>query len=208
MSHIRTDTTTVRDPDVNLLRTVAQHIAGTEPGGRVAATALDYNGYPQASDIDLALFTTSLRRGVAIDANVKDKEGHRTLAFTGDPYMVTSEYNRITGRVSGEYIDAMLVRGFGTANYVVTDSVPDDRGGRTLTFLGTDATKVFVKRDEKGRLEWNFEGFSGQSCYDVQKVIADFLRANGVVTETVSVTDKRDERWEEERIPSRDRERE
>lgn len=210
MSHIRTDKTSIKEPDVDLLKQVAQHIAGTEVGGRIAARAKDYYAHNEGplSDIGVSIFTQNITRGFAVNAMNKGKDGQRVLEFEGDGYLYQPEYDRVKSRVSGEYLDAMLARGFQQAQFAVTSSTPDTRGGRVLVFLGPGSTKVIVQRDADGRLEWNFEGFAGQECYDVQKVVADFLKANGVETETVSVTDKRDERWLEERLPGREMERE
>lgn len=210
MSHIRSDRTSISEPDVALLKQVAQHIAGTEVGGRIAARAKDYYSHNEGplSDIGVALFTSNITRGFAVNAMEKGKDGKRHLVFEGDGYQYEDEYARVKSRVSGEYLDAMLARGFQQAQFSITTSTADSKGGRTLVFLGPGSTKVIVQRDADGRLEWNFEGFAGQECYDVQKVVANFLKANGVETETVSVTDKRDERWLEERLPGRERERE
>lgn len=201
MSHLRTSQTSIRNPSVDLLKAVTSHIASTEPGGRVATAARDYYNSPTPSDCGLALFTEALQRGFAI--NVKSG----TLTYEGDNYDAENAYERVTGRVTGEYIDSKFAAAFADAGYVMSDVKANDKDGRTMTFVGPGSTTVVITRDRDGNVEWDFDGFDGKACFDIQALVEQYLLQNhGIEVKTTSVREKRDERWLEERIPSQEQE--
>lgn len=200
MSHIRTDTTKVKAPNQAVLRSVVEKLAKARSGS-IASAANNYSGSRGAvkSNIDLAIFTPKVTRGMAI--NITEGKG---LGFSGDSYGYEEHYKKLQADIIGGYLDDEIETALRQAQYVVTRT-PEPEGKRdTMKLVGEsiDGTKVTIIRQADGKLNWEFEGFEGQTCYDVQKFVADALKARGIETKTESVTDRSDkEKWLETRLP-------
>lgn len=201
MSHVRTDATKVKDPNVVVLRGVVERIAKAR-NGRVTKAANSYYGQTGAiaSNIDLAIFTDSVKRGMAIDVNKTSG-----LSFKGDGYGYEQAYRGLQRDIANGYLDDEIETALKRAQY----SVRRVATGEKVTFTGdsADGTRVTIVRNADGKLDWEFEGFQGNTCFEVQKVIADILKARGIETteESVKVKENRED-WLEEKLPDRESE--
>lgn len=203
MSHVRTDATKIANPNVVVLRGVVERLA-KQRQGTLAKAANGYYGDKAsvASNIDLAIFTPAVKRGMAVNADAKTG-----LSFKGDGYGYEQDYRKLQLDIANGYLDDEIETAMKMAQYSVKRTVTE---GGTATFVGdsVDGTKVTIIRQANGKLDWEFEGFAGNTCFDVQKVIADILKARGVNTTEESVTVKETpERWLEEKLPDRETER-
>lgn len=117
MSHIVEARTTIKHPDLALLRQAAEIVAGTHEGGHVEDHILNYGRRRQAVSSGLAVFTGRVFRGIGIEI---DEAG--MLSFKGDPWAVQQEFTRIQQEIVQTYVSLATMQALQQMGYVAEAS--------------------------------------------------------------------------------------
>jgi len=117
MSHIVQAKTTIHNPNLDLLGEALQIVAGAHEGGRVDDHILNYSRRPQEVNTHLAVYTRRLQRGIGIELT---PEG--AMQFTGDPWMVETEFEQIQQEIVQTYISLATMQALKAMGYTVEAS--------------------------------------------------------------------------------------
>ncbi len=111
MSHIVQTKTTLKHPNAELLQQAVALVA-QQHQGHVSDTYLNYYRQAQRPSTGLALFTPTLHRGIGLDL---DEQG--TLVFSGDPWGVQQEFERIQQEIVQSFVSLATMQVFGQMGY-------------------------------------------------------------------------------------------
>lgn len=112
MSHIVQARTTITNPNLALLGEALQIVAGAHEGGYQSDHILSYNRKRRRVNTRLALFTSTIHRGIGIELT---PEG--AMEFKGDPFLVEDEYERIQQEIVQTYVSLATMKALEQMGY-------------------------------------------------------------------------------------------
>lgn len=111
MSHIVEAKTKIKNPNAALLRQAVEIVASQHERGEVKDHYLDWNWHSHKAD--LALFTATLRRGMAVQVDKQTGE----LKFVGDFYAIEQEAQQVQNEIVQTYVSLAAMRAMQQLGY-------------------------------------------------------------------------------------------
>jgi hypothetical protein len=131
MSHITQERTSIKNPDLTVLRQACEMVA-QQHGGTVQEIYFDYNGRTHSPNTKLAIFVPGMDRGIGLKL-----QANGTLTFIGDSFMIEELYAQIQAEVSQTYVTYCLMLIMQEQGYDMA-AVADPTGQGMLVLEGSN----------------------------------------------------------------------
>jgi hypothetical protein len=116
MSHIVEAKTSIKNPNMVLLRQALELVAQQHVGGYLKDHYLSYYDECQPLASKLAIFTDVVERGIGVV--IKQKTGD--LTFIGDPYCYENEAEALQRQIIQTYVSLATMQALQTMGYIAS----------------------------------------------------------------------------------------